>query len=93
MQSAKAEIEFRLIMARRLTLNGSTLRTRTPEFTAAAAANLEQRMWLPVAASRLQPHVFKTFPFAEGAAAHRLMESSMYCGKIVLIPLRAALSI
>lgn len=86
MQGAKAEVDFRPIMARRLTLTGSTLRAREPEFKAAVAAELEQHVWPLIAAGKFQPHVFKVFPFAEAAAAHRLMQSSLHIGKIVLIP-------
>ncbi|MEO6873702.1 MAG: NAD(P)H-quinone oxidoreductase [Opitutaceae bacterium] len=86
MQGAKAEVDFRVIMARRLTLTGSTLRAREPEFKAAVAADLERHVWPLITAGKFQPHVFQPFPFAEAAAAHRLMQSSTHIGKIVLIP-------
>ena len=86
MKGAKAEVDFRIIMARRLTLTGSTLRALEPEFKTAVAADLEQHVWPFISAGKFQPHVFKTFPFAEAAAAHRLMESSTHIGKIVLTP-------
>lgn len=86
MHGAKVEVDFRTIMTRRLTLTGSTLRAREPEFKAAVAAELEQHVWPFITAGKFQSHVFRTFPFAEAAAAHRLMESSKHIGKIVLIP-------
>lgn len=86
MQGATAEVDFRIIMARRLTLTGSTLRAREPEFKAAVAAELEKYVWPFISAGKFQTHVFKSFPFAEAAAAHRLMESSTHIGKIVLTP-------
>ncbi|QYM79187.1 NAD(P)H-quinone oxidoreductase [Horticoccus luteus] len=89
MQGAKAEVDFRAVMARRLTLTGSTLRTREPEFKAAVAAELERQVWPLVVAGKFKAQVWKTFPFGEAAAAHRLMESSEHRGKIVLIPERA----
>lgn len=86
MQGAKAEVDFRIIMARRLTLTGSTLRAREPAFKAAIAVDLEKHVWPLINAGKFEPHVFKIFPFAEAAAAHHLMESSTHIGKIVLIP-------
>lgn len=86
MHGAKVEVDFRIIMARRLTLTGSTLRAREPEFKAAVADELEQRVWPFITTGKFHPHVFQTFPFEEAAAAHRLMESSAHIGKIVLVP-------
>jgi NADPH:quinone reductase-like Zn-dependent oxidoreductase len=81
-----SEVNFGSIIARRLTLTGSTLRAREPEFKAAIATELEKQVWPFVSAGKYQAHVFKTFPFSEAAAAHRLMESSKHMGKIVMIP-------
>jgi NADPH2:quinone reductase len=83
---AMAEVDFRAIMTRRLTLTGSTLRAREPEFKAAVASELEEHVWPLIEAGKFQAHVFKTFPFTEAAAAHHLIESSAHIGKIVLIP-------
>lgn len=86
MKGGTAEVDFRTIMARRLTLTGSTLRGREPAFKAAVAVELEQHVWPLIRAGKFQPHVFKTFRFAEAASAHCLMQSSAHVGKIVLIP-------
>lgn len=72
------------VMARRLTLTGSTMRPRTTAEKGAIAAALRQRVWPALEAGRCGPVIFRTFPLAEAAAAHRLMESSAHIGKIVL---------
>jgi putative PIG3 family NAD(P)H quinone oxidoreductase len=84
MNGAKAEINALQIMQRRLTLTGSTLRSREPEFKAVVAAELERTVWPLLAASRFKAHVHRVFPFTAAADAHRLMHSSEHIGKIVL---------
>jgi NADPH:quinone reductase-like Zn-dependent oxidoreductase len=85
-KGAKAEVNLMQVMSQRLTITGSTLRTREPAFKAALAAEIERRVWPLLAAGKIRANVFKTFPFAAAAAAHRLMESSAHIGKIVLVP-------
>jgi len=86
MKGARAELDLRQVMTKRLTITGSTLRTREPAFKAALAAEIEQRVWPLLRAGKFRPHVFRTFPFAAAAEAHRLMESSAHIGKLVLVP-------
>ena len=81
---ARAEVDFRLLLTRRLTLTGSTLRSRTVAEKAAIARGVLAEVWPLVAAGRVRPVVHRTFPLAEAAAAHRLMESSEHIGKILL---------
>jgi NADPH2:quinone reductase len=45
---------------------------------------LRREIWPLLDAGKLKPIIFKTFPLAEAAAAHRLMESSEHIGKIML---------
>ena len=71
-------------MRRRLTITGSMLRPRSAAFKAALAAEVEKHVWPLLAAGKLRPLIYKTFPLAEAAAAHQLMESSAHIGKIVL---------
>jgi len=82
--SPKANVDFRRIMLKRLTHTGSTLRSRTVGEKAAIARALEENVWPLLAAGKVKPVIYKTFPFAEAAAAHALMESSQHIGKIVL---------
>lgn len=84
LESPKAEINFAQIMARRLTVTGSTLRPRTEVEKARIAARLEAEVWPLVAAGRVRPVMDRVFPLAEAAEAHRRLESSAHIGKIVL---------
>ena len=81
---AKAEISMAVVMTRRLTLTGSTLRPRSNEFKAMLAAEIEQEVWPLVASGELRPVMDATFPLAEAAAAHARMEAGSHIGKIVL---------
>lgn len=84
MQGPTAEINVMDIMARRLTISGSTLRPRSAEFKAELAADIEEHVWPLLAAGKFKPMIYKTFPLSEAAEAHRLMESSAHIGKIML---------
>ena len=84
MQGATGEFNVLEVMRRRLSITGSTLRPRSADFKAALAAAVEQHVWPLIAAGKFRPVIFKTFPLAQAAAAHELMESSTHIGKIVL---------
>jgi NADPH2:quinone reductase len=79
-----ANVNLGLILRRRLTLTGSTLRPRSVEFKTAIARRLRDKAWPLLEAGRVKPMLFRRFPLAEAAAAHSLMESSQHVGKIVL---------
>jgi NADPH:quinone reductase-like Zn-dependent oxidoreductase len=83
-KGSKVEVDLLPIMVKRLTLTGSTLRPRSVAEKAEIARSLEAKVWPLFAAGRCKPAIFKTFPLAEAAGAHRLMESSQHVGKIVL---------
>ena len=80
----KVEVNFLPIMLKRLTVTGSTLRIRPFDFKAAIAQSLKDKVWPLLEAGDVKPVMYKTFPLAEAAEAHRLMESSSHIGKIVL---------
>jgi NADPH2:quinone reductase len=84
MGGAAAQVDLGTVMRRRLTITGSTLRPRPPEFKAAIAQRLRAVVWPLLAADRIKPVVFGTFALTEATAAHALMESSQHIGKIVL---------
>ena len=84
LRGPKAEINIDAVMRRRLTISGSTLRPRPVEFKGAIARSLRERIWPLIEAGRIKPEIYKTFPLAQAAEAHRLMESSQHIGKIVL---------
>ena len=80
-----ATIDLRRILGRRLTLTGSTLRARSVDEKGRIAEALRREVWPLVEAGRVKPLIAATFPLADAAAAHRLMESSAHVGKIVLV--------
>ena len=81
---ARAEINLGTILTKRLTLTGSTLRSRTIAQKAEVADAVKKNIWPLLAAGRVRPIIHATFPLAEAGEAHRLMESSNHIGKIVL---------
>ncbi|MDB5821376.1 MAG: qor1 [Herminiimonas sp.] len=81
---AKGAVDFGQVLRRRLTITGSTLRPRPVSFKAAIAQNLRSKVWPLLEAGKIKPVIFKTFPLAEAAQAHTLMESSTHVGKIML---------
>jgi NADPH:quinone reductase len=80
-----AEINLAKVMMRRLTLTGSTLRARPVAFKSLVADEIARSVWPFVEEGRLKPVVHATFPLAEAAAAHAMMEAGDHVGKIVLI--------
>ncbi|MEO6926127.1 MAG: NAD(P)H-quinone oxidoreductase [Rhodanobacter sp.] len=79
-----AEVNASLIMRRRLTLTGSTLRARPVAFKAALARRLHEKVWPLLEAGKARPVIHQIFAAREAARAHALMESSAHIGKIVL---------
>jgi len=86
MGGAKATVNLVEIMVKRLTVTGSTLRSRPIAIKAEIARKLLQHVWPLFELGKVKPVIFRTFPFAEAGAAHALMESSQHVGKIVLVP-------
>ncbi len=79
-----ADIDASLVMRRRLTLTGSTLRARPVAFKAALARKLHEHVWPLLESGRVKPVIHQVFPAREAAKAHELMESSEHIGKIML---------
>jgi NADPH:quinone reductase len=82
--SSKATVDFRRIMLKRLHHTGSTLRARSIADKGAIARAVEDNVLPLLAAGKVKPVIYKTFPLNEASAAHALMESSAHIGKIVL---------
>jgi NADPH2:quinone reductase len=82
--SPEAPVDFRKVLGRRLTLTGSTLRPRSVAEKAAIARAVSAEVWPLVSDGRVRPVVYRKFPLADAAAAHRLMETSDHIGKILL---------
>lgn len=81
---AKAEVNLGEILRRRLTITGSTLRTRSVEFKAKVAVQLKKHVWPHVEAGSIKPVVYRILPASQACQAHALMESGEHIGKIVL---------
>jgi NADPH2:quinone reductase len=81
---AKATIDLGEVLRRRLVISGSTLRPRSVEFKAEIAANLLEHVWPLFEQGKIRPVIYQTFPLAQAAEAHALMESSTHVGKIML---------
>ncbi len=79
-----AAFDAGLVLRRRLTITGSTLRPRPVAFKAAIAAALRERVWPWLDDRRVRPVVHTVFAAADAAQAHELMESNRHIGKLVL---------
>ena len=80
----KAEISVTDIMLKRLTLTGSTLRARPPEFKGQVAQSVVDNVWPALEAGAFAPIIDSVMPLADAAAAHERIESSQHIGKIIL---------
>jgi NADPH:quinone reductase-like Zn-dependent oxidoreductase len=86
LQGAKVkDFDFMLLMLKRLTITGATLRSRPLAAKAAIAAALREKIWPLLDSGEVKPVLHATFPLEDARAAHELMESSAHLGKIVLI--------
>jgi NADPH2:quinone reductase len=83
-QGAKAEVDIRAIMQKRLVLTGSTLRSRTAEEKATLAQDVQRNVWGLIESGAVRPVIFKTFPLDQAAQAHQALENGDHVGKIVL---------
>jgi len=80
----KAEFNAGLVLRKRLTITGSTLRPRSLAFKSAIASALREKAWPLIASGAVKPVIHSTFAAADAAQAHALMESNQHVGKIVL---------
>lgn len=90
LQGPRAEVDLRVVLGRRLTITGSTLRPQTVAEKARIAADIERHALPLLESGRIRPVVYETFALDAAAAAHELMESSRHMGKIVLTTGNAA---
>jgi NADPH:quinone reductase len=84
LQGSKVELDLIMLMLKRQTLTGSTLRARPDHQKAALAQSLREKVWPLIEAGKIKPVVKRIFAMEEVAEAHRLMESSQHIGKIML---------
>ena len=79
-----ATLDAGLLLRKRLTITGSTLRPRSVGYKAALAQDLRAEVWPLISAGRIKPVIHQVFPAVQAAQAHALMESSTHIGKLVL---------
>jgi NADPH2:quinone reductase len=84
LKSAKAELDFSVMMRKRAWITGSTLRPRTPAEKGVIARELLQHVWPLLEQGTVAPVIHQIFPLADAAAAHRLMEAGTHVGKLIL---------
>ncbi len=80
----EAALDLALMMRKRLTLTGSTLRPQSAVAKAAIASALRTQAWPLLHEGRVRPVLHRVLPFAQAADAHRLLEQGEHVGKIVL---------
>ncbi len=80
----QSEINAGLVLRRRLTITGSTLRPRPIAFKQAIAQACLQKVWPLLESGKVKPVIFRVFDAAEASLAHGLMESNQHVGKIIL---------
>lgn len=85
MKGNLAELNIRDIMQKRLTITGSTLRSREIAFKAALAKEVETHVWPLIEMGKFETVIYATFPLNDAEKAHELMESSKHIGKIILL--------
>src|SRR5688572_1710647 len=84
LHGAKVDINLVSLLRKRITITGSTLRSRTVEEKGAIANAVERSVWPLVEMGQIRPVIYAAVPLAQAAEAHRLMESGSHIGKIVL---------
>jgi len=83
-RGSRADLDFSPVLRNRLVVTGSTMRPRTIAEKTLIRDALQREVWPACAAGRVRTHVHATFPLAQAAEAHRLMESGRHVGKILL---------
>jgi putative PIG3 family NAD(P)H quinone oxidoreductase len=82
---AAAELDIARLLTRRLTVTGSTLRSRSAEQKAALAQQVRRELWSGFDDGSLRPVIDRVLPLDQAARAHARLESSEHVGKIVLV--------
>jgi NADPH2:quinone reductase len=80
----QCHIDAGLVLRKRLTITGSTLRPRSIAYKTELAQALRQKAWPLLESGAVKPIIHQVFPAARAADAHALMETSTHVGKIVL---------
>lgn len=79
------DLDIWKVMTKRLTVTGSTLRSREYEFKKQLTKEIQKNVWPLIESKQFKTIIYKTFPFSEAAEAHRLLEDGSHTGKIILV--------
>ncbi|MBS93518.1 MAG: NAD(P)H-quinone oxidoreductase [Chromatiales bacterium] len=82
---AKAELNLGHVLLKRLTITGSTLRSRPVAEKGEIAEALKEHVWPLLESGEIKPVVQQSWPLEQAAAAHTLLEANGAAGKLVLI--------
>ncbi|WP_347987098.1 NAD(P)H-quinone oxidoreductase [Methylomonas sp. AM2-LC] len=83
-QGAKCELNLWSLMLKRLTITGSTLRTRDNLFKGYIAQQLQEKVWPFLNNDQIKPVIDTVFPLRDAEQAHAYMEKNQHFGKIIL---------
>lgn len=84
LQGPHADLNLMRLMLKRLTLTGSTLRSRSPEEKARLASEVERAVWPWIESGKVRPILDSTFPLDQAEQAHARLQRGAHMGKIVL---------
>ena len=79
------EINLGAMLAKRCALVATTLRARPAAEKAAIVAAVREHVWPLIEDGRVRPIVHATYPLADAAQAHRLIDDGTHVGKILLL--------
>ncbi len=84
LKGPQAEVNFMRLMLKRLTITGSTLRSRSPEEKARLAHEVHEHVWPWIEEGKVKPVIDSTFPLEQAEQAHQRLQSGAHAGKVVL---------
>jgi len=85
LRGARTEINLAKLLKQRLTVTGSTLRSRSVDEKTALAAAMERAVWPLLESGKVRPIVYAKLPLTHAAEAHRILEEGEHIGKVVLV--------
>lgn len=84
MGGRRAELDLGRMLAKRLSVHATTLRSRPVDEKATIVAGVREQVWPLVEQGIVRPVIDRSIPLREAAEAHRVMEASAHTGKILL---------
>ncbi|MGI5268284.1 NAD(P)H-quinone oxidoreductase [Nonomuraea sp. CA-218870] len=81
----KAELDLGVLLAKRASVHGTTLRARPVDEKGAIVRSVVENVWPLVEGGAVRPVVFAELPMSDAAEAHRMLDSGSHVGKILLV--------